>query len=69
PRISKRSGVMESLACCNEMKAGNAQRNNQINKYQSNYSQPNAYRTNRVVCQEKEKRGVENPPGVLVKVP
>ncbi|MBN2738716.1 MAG: hypothetical protein JXR70_17170, partial [Spirochaetales bacterium] len=28
-----RSGVMESLACCNEMKAGNAQRNNQLNKY------------------------------------
>ncbi|MBN2736760.1 MAG: hypothetical protein JXR70_07240, partial [Spirochaetales bacterium] len=27
------SGVMESLACCNEMKAGNAQRNNQLNKY------------------------------------
>ncbi|MBN2735637.1 MAG: hypothetical protein JXR70_01560, partial [Spirochaetales bacterium] len=31
--ISKRSGVMESLACCNEMKAGNAQRNNQLKKY------------------------------------
>ncbi|MBN2738187.1 MAG: hypothetical protein JXR70_14480, partial [Spirochaetales bacterium] len=33
PRISKRSEVMESLACCNEMKAVNAQRNNQLNKY------------------------------------
>ncbi|MBN2737366.1 MAG: hypothetical protein JXR70_10335, partial [Spirochaetales bacterium] len=33
-RISKRSGVMESLVCCNEMKAGNAQHNNQLNKYE-----------------------------------
>ncbi|MBN2738211.1 MAG: hypothetical protein JXR70_14600, partial [Spirochaetales bacterium] len=36
-RISKRSGVMESLACWNEMKAGNAQRNNQLNKYKKAY--------------------------------